>query len=66
MIRGFVSVFRNGSAADAPTTVLYSGILVFQSRDDSQALSLSGNAMPRITGTIYAADAQLVESSTLQ
>ncbi len=50
----------------APTSGTYAGILIFQSRDNAQTLSLSenGSASSAITGTIYATAAQLVDSGT--
>ncbi len=47
----------------APTSGTYSGILIFQSRDNAQSMSInvSGSAGSAITGTIYAAAAQLVD-----
>jgi hypothetical protein len=43
----------------APTTGAYAGIVIFQSRQNARALSLSGNAMAGLSGTIYAANALL-------
>jgi hypothetical protein len=43
----------------APTTGSCAGILIFQSRQNTRALSFSGNAMAGMTGTIYAANALL-------
>jgi len=40
--------------------------VVFQSRDNPQALSLSGNAVAGLTGTVYAPKAQLVLSGNGQ
>ena len=44
-----------------PTTGTYAGIVIFQSRDNTKALTVSGNASG-MTGTIYAPAAQLAES----
>jgi hypothetical protein len=41
----------------APTSGPYAGVLIFQSRQDTRALSFSGNAMAGMNGTIYAANA---------
>jgi hypothetical protein len=43
----------------AATTGTYAGILIFQSRQNTRALSFSGNAMAGMSGTIYAASALL-------
>jgi hypothetical protein len=43
----------------APTSGTYAGILIFQSRQNTRALSFSGNAMAGMGGTIYAANALL-------
>jgi hypothetical protein len=43
----------------APTTGIYAGLLIFQSRQNTRALSFSGNAMAGMAGTIYAANASL-------
>ena len=50
----------------APSSGTYAGILIFQSRDNTQTLSInvSGNSGSAITGTIYAASAQLVDGGT--
>ena len=50
----------------APTTGPYAGIVIFQSRDNSRALSLGGSAMSGMSGIIYAADAQLSMSGSAQ
>jgi uncharacterized repeat protein (TIGR01451 family) len=44
----------------APTAGTYTGILVFQSRANTRALSVSGNAVGAVSGTIYAPSAQLM------
>src|SRR5262249_13887208 len=41
----------------APSTGPYAGILIFQSRQNTRAFSLSGNAQPNLTGLIYAPSA---------
>ncbi len=50
----------------APSSGTYAGILIFQSRDNTQTLSInvSGTSSSAITGTIYAASAQLVDGGT--
>ena len=50
----------------APSSGTYAGILIFQSRDNTQTLSIdvSGTSGSAITGTIYAASAQLVDGGT--
>jgi hypothetical protein len=62
---GAITLSGNGNLS-APATGPYAGILVFQSRDNTQALTFSGNAILGITGTIYAEAAQLVESGNAQ
>ena len=64
---GSIALSGNGTfSLSAPTTGTYAGIVVFQSRDNPQALSLSGNAMAGLTGTVYAPEAQLVLSGNGQ
>ena len=59
---GSITLTGNGSYnLSPPTTGTYAGIVFFQTRDNSKALSLSGNAAG-MTGTVYAPDAQLAES----
>jgi hypothetical protein len=43
----------------APTSGSYAGILIFQSRQNTRALSFSGTAMAGMTGLIYAPNALL-------
>jgi hypothetical protein len=45
-----------------PTTGPYAGVLVYQSRVNTRALSIGGNANLKTTGIIYAANAQLTLS----
>jgi hypothetical protein len=45
---------------------LYPGIVIFQSRQNTRALSFSGNAMAGMTGTIYAPNALLSLSGNAQ
>jgi hypothetical protein len=57
---GGITLSGNGtSSLNAPTSGAYAGVLIFQSRQDTRALSFSGNAMAGMTGTIYAANALL-------
>ncbi len=64
---GSIALSGNGTfSLSAPTTGTYAGIVVFQSRDNPQALSLSGNAVAGLTGTVYASEAQLVLSGNGQ
>ena len=59
---GSITLSGNGSYnLSPPTTGTYAGIVIFQSRDNSKALTFSGNASG-MTGTIYAPAAQLAES----
>jgi hypothetical protein len=46
----------------APTTGPYAGIVIFQSRDNTQPITLAGAAQFGISGTIYAAAAELIQS----
>ena len=56
----------NGSYNLTPTTGgTYAGIVIFQTRDNSKALTVSGNASG-MTGTIYASKAQLNESGNAE
>jgi len=48
-----------------PTTGTYAGIVIFQSRDNTKALTVSANASA-LTGTIYAPAAQVAESGNAQ
>ena len=47
-----------------PSSGTYSGILIFQGRSNSKALTFSGAAMQGVAGMIYAPAAQLVESGS--
>ncbi len=62
---GALTLSGNASVS-APTSGPYAGVLVFQARDNSKALTLSGNASQGVTGTIYAKMAQLAESGNAQ
>ncbi len=64
---GAVTLSGNGTVSlTAPTSGTYTGILIYQARDNAKALTFSGNAMQGISGTIYAAAAQLTESGNAQ
>jgi PKD repeat protein len=63
---GSISLSGNGSYKLSPQTAgAYAGIVIFQPRDNTKAVTLSGNGA-EITGTIYAPAAQLSESGTAQ
>ncbi len=63
---GSITLSGNGTYnLTPPTTGTYAGILIFQSRDNTKALTFSGNASG-MTGTIYAPAAQLAESGNAQ
>ena len=64
---GGITLSGNGTfSMTAPTTGTYAGILIFQSRQNTRALSFSGNAMLGMTGTIYAPSALLSMSGNAQ
>ncbi len=64
---GAITLSGNGTMSlIQPSTGTYSGVLIFQARDNPTALTFSGNAMQGITGTIYASAAQLAESGNAQ
>jgi hypothetical protein len=64
---GAINLSGNGKfTLSAPTTGIYAGLGIFQSRDNTQAINLSGNNITGITGSIYAADAELVLSGNAQ
>jgi len=63
---GSITLSGNGSYnLSPPATGTYAGIVMFQSRDNSKALTVSGNASG-MTGTVYAPAAQLAESGNAQ
>jgi hypothetical protein len=63
---GSITLSGNGAyTLSPPTTGTDAGIVIFQPRDNSKPLTLSGNAAG-MTGTIYAPAAQLVESGNAQ
>ena len=58
--KGYLNIGGSSNVTlSAPTTGTYQGIVIFQSRTDSQTLTISGNATATLTGEVYAADAQL-------
>ncbi len=64
---GAVTLGGNGAVSLTPSSSgTYAGILIYQARDNAKALTFNGNAMQGITGTIYAAAAQLAESGNAQ
>jgi hypothetical protein len=64
---GGISLGGNGNfSLTAPTSGTYAGILIFQSRQNTRALSFTGNAFQGTTGTIYAANALLNLSGNAQ
>jgi hypothetical protein len=57
---GGITLSGNGAISlSAPTSGTYAGIVIFQSRANTRALSFSGNAMSGISGIIYAPSALL-------
>ncbi len=64
---GGITLSGNGAfKLTAPTAGTYANILIFQSRQNTRALSFSGNAMAGMSGTIYAACALLNMSGNSQ
>ncbi len=64
---GGITLSGNGKVAlAAPSSGTYAGLGIFQSRDNTQPLALSGNNITGIYGTIYAANSQLTLSSNAQ
>ena len=64
---GPITLSGSGSFNLSPATSgTYAGILIFQGRDNTKALTFSGTAMQGVTGLIYAPDASLVESGSAQ
>ncbi len=62
---GPITLSGSGSVSLTPTTSgTYAGILIFQGRDNTKALTFSGAAMQGVTGMIYAPAAQLAESGS--
>jgi hypothetical protein len=63
---GAISLSGNGSVSlTPPTSGTCAGIVIYQPRDNTKAIGLSGNASA-MTGTIYAPTAQLSESGNAQ
>jgi hypothetical protein len=63
---GSISLSGNGSySLTPPTGGTYAGVVIFQPRDNTKALTISGNASG-MTGVIYAPAAQLSESGNAQ
>ena len=63
---GGITLTGNGSYnLSPPSTGTYAGILIYQTRDTSKALTLSGNASG-MSGTIYAPAAQVAESGNAE
>ena len=57
---GAITLSGNGAYNLRPaSTGTYAGTVIFQSRDNTQALTLSGNGVANISGSIYAANAAL-------
>ena len=50
----------------APSTGIYAGIVLFQSRDNTQALSFSGSSAPDLNGLVYAPAAPVSVSGAVQ
>ncbi len=60
---GAITLSGNGTIKlTAPTTGTYTGISSSRTRDNAKPMTVSGNAMQGIAGTIYAPAAQLDES----
>jgi hypothetical protein len=60
---GGITLSGNGTFnLSAPTSGPCYGILIYQARDNTRALNISGNAAVSISGTIYAANALLTTS----
>jgi hypothetical protein len=63
---GSISFSGNSSCnLSAPASGIYAGIVIFQTLDDSRALTLSGNTAG-LTGVVYAPGAQLALSGNAQ
>jgi hypothetical protein len=64
---GGITLSGSGTfSLSAQATGTYAGIVIFQSRQDTRALSLSGNALAGLTGLIYAPSALLSLSGNSQ
>ncbi len=63
---GGISLSGNGAySLTPPASGTYTGIVIWQPKDNTKALALSGNASG-MTGTVYAPSAQLTESGNAQ
>jgi hypothetical protein len=66
-VYGGITLSGEGSfSLIAPTVGPYTGVLIFQARDNTRALSFSGNAILGTSGTIYAPSALLSMSGNTQ
>jgi hypothetical protein len=64
---GGITLSGNGTfSLTAATGGAYPGILIYQSRSDTRALSLSGSGTAGLNGTIYAPTAQMTMSGNAQ
>jgi hypothetical protein len=64
---GGIALSGNGSIKlSAPAGGTYAGVVIFQARDNTRALSLSGNGVLGLQGTIYAPAALLSLSGNAQ
>jgi hypothetical protein len=64
---GGIALSGNGSVTlSAATTGAYAGIVLFQARANTRALSLGGSAVLGLTGVIYAPSAQVLVSGNAQ
>ncbi len=62
---GVVNISGNGTVSlTAPTSGAYAGILIFQSRDNTNTVALSGNGITGSAGAIYAPAAALTISGS--
>jgi parallel beta-helix repeat protein len=64
---GALTLSGNGNVNITPaTTGTYAGILIFQSRDNTQTMALTGSSVSLGTGSVYAAAATLNLSGNVQ
>jgi hypothetical protein len=64
---GGITLSGSGTVSlSPPTTGQYDGVVIYQSRENTRALSFSGNASAGITGDVYAANALLSLSGNTQ
>jgi hypothetical protein len=64
---GGITISSSGTISlSAPTSGPYAGVLIFQSHQNTLALSLSGNALTGMNGTIYAPSALLSLTGSAQ